>query len=177
MKRFLCSLVLLLILLVSCEKDRVEQKLCIPLFQDAVWEKEKFHDETMIQFPPDFIGGRIDFEGPSFMKYRLSSETIFHYDFCGGLTCDDYGKRLDNIDTTFIKVLPFNFSLDTIALTKRLEFCDDLVTWGIYFYNDSTYSVGKLYWKTDYGYKDALTITYKQAQQEEVERILATIHK
>jgi len=175
MNKFLTPWVLLFFLLCSCEKDRVEQNFCIPLFQDTVWTSEQFHGETMIQFPPDFIGGRTIFEGPTFFKYRLSPGTIFESTYCGALLCSDYGEHLNNLDTTF--VIAFSSLIDSTILRKRNELCDGLVTMGIYFYNDSTINVGKLYWKTDDGFREAVTALYGPAQKDEVEQILATIHK
>jgi len=170
---------LCIILLSSCnQEDQHTPDPCLPYVSNPLWAEEIFHQGTIIQFPDNYMGGRSEIQGPRFIKYR--SDTLAHmdYGFCGPFDhCDEYGDILTNPDTTFVKVLSLSFQLDNITLTDRLEFCDNLVTTGIYFYKDSIIGLGKLYCYTDNAFKEAMTLEYDLGVKAEIEQILQTIHK
>lgn len=163
-----------IILFTTCKKD-------VPITGDRMqmatnpdWTTENFKTVYTIQFPADYDGeGMVGFEGNTFSKNRKDNKVKMSYMFCTNTFCYDFGPVLNNSNQTHISTTDQNGY--QVTLNKKIKFCNNNSIFGIYFFNDDSIKTGKLYWKQDNNYKEALTVFYKKDFQFEVEQIIKTI--
>jgi hypothetical protein len=160
----------------SCYKEEPPVvSTCLQLKQNPDWELKDFKPYLTIQLPDDYKGGLYGAEGPLFHAYNTMRTVEFQYAYCSPLWCVAYGDTLTNpeIDTITIQ----DYYYDNVILDHRKEFCDDLVTLGIFYYGHADPMVGTFYWYTDHFFREALTVYYDSLFQSEVEQILGTIKR
>ncbi|MEI9943404.1 MAG: hypothetical protein WDN26_04220 [Chitinophagaceae bacterium] len=64
-----------------------------------------------------------------------------------------------------------------VNLGKRIEFTDNGETIGIFYHNEADVSFGRLFWKDNSFFKEALDVRYKKQDQQEIIDIIKTIKK
>ena len=174
MKNKLLLITLSILLFAFCKKDVPITGNCLQLGTKPNWTTVNFKAEYTIQFSSDYEGqGMVGFEGNTFYKWRVDKKVRMNYSFCSPLWCDDFGNDLDNPNSSSITITEPNGQ--QLILDKRKNLCNNNTTVGIYYYTDNAYSVGKLFWKRDNKYQEALTVHYEKEFQNEVEQILKTI--
>lgn len=170
--------VLCVFLLAACQKGKSGHDIAnaYELKQNPAWETEKFKNNYTIQFPSGFTGGINGFEGNIFDKRNTNDSIYFSYSFCSPIFCYDFGDTLENAAQTTIQGI-FNFGKDTIQLSQRINFTKNNQIIGICFYDKKPVSHGKLFWKDEGVYKEALNVRYKKEYQQIVIEIIGTIVK
>jgi hypothetical protein len=169
-------LLLALLILASCHKGNQSIENAFPIKQNPAWETEKFKTDYTIQFPTGFVGGVNGFEGNIFWKSNSADSTSFTYNYCNSLHCNDFGDTLKTTTNTAIQGV-FNFKRDTIQLDQRVNFTKDNGIVGIYYHNEDSISYGKLFWKDDGFFKEALDVKYRKENNMRVIEIVGTIAK
>jgi len=177
MKRIIISLVILLTILTSCDKEEeevLEQSDCIEISKNSNWITEDFKANYKIQFPNNYEGpGMVGFEGNIFKKNRVDNKVELTYSFCGSTFCIDFGNALDmSIPNSIIAKDKQN---NDVTLDSKKEFCLNSNVKGILYYNTEINSTGKYYIKQDSEYLDGLTIYFDNTEYQEVENIVKTI--
>jgi hypothetical protein len=162
------------IALFSCKKDMQDVPV-IRLEPNPAWETESFKTEYIIQFPAGYKGpGMTGFEGNVFFKNNDDQTLLFSYHYCFGLTCFDFGATLSLPE-------PDSIYRDTaggkIILDQRFSFLDSLSQTAILYYNTRAQATGKLYWRDNGVYKEAMDISFLYSKLQEVLDILKTIRR
>lgn len=161
-------------LFISCKKDNSTINDCLSLELNANWASENFKRSYSIQFPSDYEGnGMVGFEGNVFSKSRKDKKIKFQYAFCSPLFCNDFGKELVNSNDSSISITDTNGQ--QLTLNKKINLCENDKVVGVYYYIDRPNALGKLFWKQENSFREALTVEYEVAFQNEVEQILKTI--
>jgi hypothetical protein len=160
----------------SCQKGKQSIENTYQIKQNSTWETEKFKTDYTIQFPAGFTGGVNGFEGNVFMKNNSTDSTSFTYNYCDSLHCNDFGDTLKTTTNTVIQGL-FNFKRDTIQLDQRVNFTKENEIVAIYYHNENSISRGKLFWKDDGVFKEALDVKYRKENNDQVIEIIGSITK
>ena len=104
------------------------------------------------------------------------------YGYCGPLFCNSFGDTLADSNATTITILSY-FLLSVTdqnpqrTLHQRLFLMQGEEQAAIFFYDRQPVSYGRLYWKEEGLYREALDVRFTPARQEEVFSILATIQR
>jgi hypothetical protein len=181
----------LIVLLVGCHKQLKQlpnqPASCIQVAQNASWTTEAFKNNGAnvnpplysIQFPSGYMGYGFTwgFEGMTFDKIRNDNTVRFSSFYPTGLLMLMWGKNLPTPEPDFITINSALSSGQNVFLNKKIKFCEtNNSEIGIYYYNDS-YAYGRLFWKDNGTFKEALDVVYNFPRQQEVLDIIKTIHK
>jgi hypothetical protein len=174
------SLVLLAFLM-SCQKDNsIENAECNNLTTIDSWTTINFKTNYTIQVPSGFKGlGMNGFEGNTFSKFSNDTSIILTYGYSNGLFCFDFGDTLQTIMPASIKVKDNSENL--ITLDKVQRFCQNTETIGVLYYsedsisNSKLYWNGRLYWKDNGLFKQAMEIKFPASELETAKEIIETI--
>jgi hypothetical protein len=174
MKNFLIFLTLFF---VSCEKDDDLNVGKYELSTVPSWITIDFKSEYTIQVPDGYEGiGMAGFEGNTFTKYSSDRSVFLTYGFCNSLFCYDFGDTLH-------KPLPLPLVIkdkqedESIVLSKISKFYEGSILMGIFYYSNETLSEGRLYWKDNEQFKQALKVNFNQTNLDTVINIISTIKK
>jgi hypothetical protein len=171
-----------IILLISyCKKDKsIENSACNNLTTVDSWPTINFKTNYTIQVPNDFQGpGMTGFEGNVFSKFSKDTTLILDYGYCNALFCFDFGDTLQTTVPTSIRVK--NISGDLITLNKYQKFCQNSETVGVLYYldnngpNTALYWNGRLYWKDNELFRQAMQISFSSSELETLIEIIETI--
>lgn len=159
----------------ACD-DEEPSPTCTTLEQNANWTAEDFKTLYDIQFPANYEGlGMVGFEGNFFAKNRTDSLIYFSYNYCAPLYCEDFGDALADPVPTSITILGTGSGQ---LLSEVLEFCDGTnEIFAILYHDTTTTSSGRLYMRQGNNFLEALSISYDQSTQQEVEDIIKTINE
>jgi hypothetical protein len=174
------SLVLLAILM-SCQKyNSIENSSCNNLTTVDTWTTINFKTNYTIQVPSGFKGlGMYGFEGNTFSKFSNDTTIILEYGYCDDLFCNDFGDTLQTTMPLSIKVKDNSDNL--ITLDKIQRFCQNSETIGVLYYsndsisNSKLYWNGRIYWKDNGLFKQAMQIKFPASELETVKEIIETI--
>jgi len=185
-------LILFIGLIFACRKEAKktgqQQIACIQIAQNSNWAVETFKNGSVaasppwytIQFPSEYSGPGIVYglEGVSFSKDRGNDNSVrFRYLYPTGLSFLPWGSQLQQPEPSALIINSLLSGGQTITLDKKLNFCgNDSLKIGIYYYN-STVAYGRLYWKDNGSFKEALDVLYNFSRQQEVIDIIKTIKK
>ncbi len=163
----------LVILLGSCSKESEEVCCSQTLQQQDHWSIENFKPSYTIQLPAIYAGsGMMGFEGNTFFKRRTDNSVVLQYSYCSPLYCTDFGNALADKTPSSIDII---ISSNVITLDRKETFCNGIEKVGIYYYNTDPEAYGRLYWKQDGKYVEALQVNYNASRHKEVVAILRTI--
>jgi hypothetical protein len=178
---------ILAIALVACKKEKTEaetetenpavgEPASVSMQQNTTWTTIPFKTNYTIQFPLNYTGvGMAGFEGNVFTKRRDDTTVVFKYTFCNGLRCNDFGGTLKSPAPATVEYRNGNL---IVPLDKRLAFHNaDSQRVAILYYVDWDYALGKLYWKENGEFREALDIMFTKARYPEVVEILKTIKR
>lgn len=175
-------LTLLICLSGSCNKsekqnnDEETNANCFKLTSFSDWVEISFKSNYSIQVPKGFVGvGMVGFEGNMFSKNSKDNKIILNSCYCNSLFCLDFGDTLTIPIPTSIQVI--NNLSQSISLNKMEYFCQNAETVGILYYSNDDISRGKLYWKNDGTFKDALEIDFYLSELDIVNNIIESIKR
>lgn len=177
MKRIIFSLLLLITILSSCDKDEVAGKSnCIEISANEDWTTENFKTNFTIQFPKNYEGtGMVGFEGNMFNKKRIDDKVELTYAYCGPTYCTDFGDTLNlPIPNTLMTKDKEN---NDVNLDSKKEFCLNDHIKGVLYYNTDVNSTAKYFIEQDSEYLEGLTVYFENTEFQEVESIIKTITK
>lgn len=170
---------LIILLLVSCknnDEDENENVDCHNLTTIADWTKVNFKTNYTIQVPTGYVGGGMQgFEGNTFSKSSTDNKIQLNSGYCNSLFCFDFGDTLRNPIPQSIQVT--NNSSDLVTLNKIETFCQNSEVIGYLFYSNNDISRGRLYWKDENAFKEALEIDFYLSELETVKNIIETIKR
>jgi hypothetical protein len=177
MKRNALSLIILLLVVISCDKGKEEINPIdckVEISQNPDWNTENFKNNYTIQFPDNYEGhGMTGFEGNVFQKKRVDGKILFDYGFCSDTFCEDFG---DPLAVPFPSaIIAKDLNGQDIALDSRKGFCLNGDIKGILYYNTEKDAVGKYFMKQGTGFVEALTIQFDITELQEVNSIISTI--
>jgi hypothetical protein len=175
------AILIIIILITNCKKDNsIENAACNNLTTADGWTTINFKTNYTIQVPSGYKGsGMAGFEGNTFFKFSNDTTIILEYGYCNDLFCTDFGDTLQTTIPLIIKVKDNSNNL--ITLDKIQKFCQNAETIGVlYFSNDSIsnsklYWNGRLYWKDNGLFKQAMQIKFQASGLETVNEIIETI--
>lgn len=175
---YMIRFLVVVLLLASCKRD-VDKKNeerpdnCIALSQHSQWTVSAFKADYTIQVPggystPLYVG----FEGRVFFTKRNDNTAQIAFAYCSPLQCTDFGEKLSS---PFPASIDININGSKITLDQKANFCsgDDHV--GILYYNHDNNALGRLYWKDNGEFKQALELSYDHSLQQEMIDIIKTI--
>jgi hypothetical protein len=173
MKKIILAAIICIVVIAGCKKDNT-QLISFELAQQAGWTTESFKTNYTIQFPAGYTGQMIGFEGNTFHKAKTGDTTLFWYVYSNDLYCSDFRDTLADPETVSITVSIYPGSVPTllshrVALTRN----NDLV--GIFYYNDGNVSLGRLFWKDNGVFKEAMDVRFRPDQLSETIDIMRTI--
>lgn len=171
----LITLILVLIILVSCKDDK-----------ETNWKREEFNTEYSIMFPKIYDGGiEKVYTGRLFSKKRYDDKVIFSGGFCvteayPSCSASDYLEQ--SLESLPDSVTYTNMHGQLAYLNKRLMVSENNNVIGcLYFINNTggTFrdSYGSLYLKTcnNSCFKKAGKLDYSSEFQEEINQIVLSI--
>jgi hypothetical protein len=150
---------------------------CNNLSTQPTWPVLAFKTDYTIQFPKDYQGaGLTSFEGNLFYKCNSDTSVLMWYSYCDPLHCDDFGDILSHPEAASLIIAVDSSSM---VLDKKIFFCANDAHIGIYYSNESNPQkvVGRLFWKDTTDYREALSVSYTKAKEDDVIEILRTIQK
>ncbi len=175
------AILILIISITCCKKENcIENAECNNLTTMDSWTTISFKTNYTIQVPNGFKGsGMAGFEGNTFFKFSNDTTIILEYGYCNELFCNDFGDTLPAILPVSIKVKDNLNNL--IALDKTQRFCQNSETIGVLYYSNDTisnsklYWNGRLYWKDNGLFKQAMQIKFPASELETAKEIMETI--
>ena len=170
-------LALAVILTQTCNKDNSDKNVrSISLQSVPSWTTIDFKSDYTIQVPPDFEGqGMVGFEGNTFGMHSSDSLIILEYIYCTGLFCYDFGDSLQSPAPGSLSVK--DRSGNILVLDKVDNFVQDSETKGILYYSGDNATNGRLYWKNNGVFQQALQITFHASELSTVEKIIGSIKR
>jgi hypothetical protein len=164
-----------------CKKDNsIENAECNNLTTVESWTTINFKTNYTMQVPSGFKGSGMDgFEGNTFFKFSNDTTIILEYGYCNDLFCNDFGDTLPTIIP--VSIIVKDNSNNLIRLDKIQRFCQNAETIGVLYYsNDSIsnrklYWNGRLYWKDNGLFKQAMQIKFPASEFETAKGIIETI--
>ena len=176
MKKILL-LSLIISLLINCRKNNEGEYVNdFNLTTISGWPTIDFKTNYSIQVPAAFVGlGLTGFEGKSFYKTSADHTLILYGGYSTGLFTVDFGDTLQNPVPKSIQVISTYSQLMTLDQIET--FYQDSQIAGILFYANADHSWGRLYWKDDNLFKDALHIDFKLSDLETVNKIIRSIKR
>jgi len=164
-----------------CTKDNsVENTVCNNLTTIDSWTTISFKTNYTIQVPSGFKGsGMAGFEGNTFSKFSNDTTIILEYGYCNDLFCSDFGDTLRGTLPESITVKDNSDKI--IELDKIQRFCQNSETIGVLYYsidsilNSNLYWNGRLYWKDNALFKQAMQIKFPASELQTVNEIIETI--
>jgi hypothetical protein len=182
MKRLkMIAVLVIIILITNCKKDNtIQNNECNNLTTISGWTTINFKTNYTIQVPSGFKGlGMAGFEGNTFFKFSNDTTVILDYGYCNDLFCNDFGDTLQTSMPLSIKVKDNSNTL--ISLDKIQRFCQNAETSGVMYYSNDSISNsklfwnGRLYWKDNGLFKQAMEIKFPASGIETIKEIIGTI--
>jgi hypothetical protein len=159
---------LLIFLLIGCEKN--DNSTLIG------WTEIDFKSNYTIQVPKTYLGYGMDgFEGNTFSKSSPDGKIQLSYLYCNSLSCFDFGNSLEFPIPTSIQIQN-NYS-EIVTLNQIEYFQQNSQTTGIFYFSKRDTANGRLYWKDNGTFKDALEVEFNIAKLETVDKIIGTIRR
>jgi hypothetical protein len=165
--------------LIACKKEKTSEELPLSyeVGQNPNWNTEPFKYKYSIQFPAGYTGGMFSFEGNTFDK-RFPGDTIMvFYAFSNwpGIGFKDFNDTLFNpLEPSVILNL---WGGGPILLNHRIEFTKQGELVGILYYNTDSLCYGKLFWKENGLFREALHLVFRPNLLIEMASIIRTIKK
>lgn len=158
---------LIIFLLTNCRKNH----------EETDWKTIDFKYNYTIQVPVGFTGGvQPGFEGNSFYAASADKKIQLYSGYGYALGVNDFGDALQNPVPQNIQVTDYTNS-KLITLDKIENFYQGSQIIGILFYFNDNNSWGRLYWKDDNVFKDALEIDFNLTDLETVNKIIQSIKR
>ncbi len=167
-------LILFGIIFSGCTSDDLGNTECYDLKENPAWKTYQFKNAHTIQFPDSYEGqGKMSFEGNTFFKERKDKKVSVSYFYCGPLWCDDFGQNIGSNLPEEVKVKDQNGN--ELVLQKKINFCQNRVVEGVFYYDEEDISTGRYYMKRGKTFSEAATIIFYKEAFEEVKEIITTI--
>ncbi len=167
-------IILFCIIYFGCSSSDLGDTICYDLKENAVWKTIQFKNAHTIQFPDSYEGqGKMSFEGNTFFKERKDKMVSVSYFYCGPLWCDDFGQNIGSNLPKEIKVKDQNGK--EVVLGLKIDFCQNGVEEGVFYYDDSDMSTGRYFMKRGKTFYEAATILFHKETLDEVKEIIRTI--
>lgn len=175
MKRLIFILLLVVIIVSSCNKEELKDgQVCVEVAENPVWTSEDFKANYTVQFPGNYEGsGMVGFEGNFFSKSRIDGKVSLSYNYCSPLYCPDYGEVLQTPIPNSITAN--DKENNSVILSNKKEFCLNKNIRGILFFNTIHTSTAKYYMFQNSEFYEALSIYFDKSAYQEVEDIIKTI--
>lgn len=140
------------------------------------WSTFNFKKNYTIEVPPGFTGGIVKgFEGSTFSGTTENKRVRLSYSYCTLLYCFDFGDRLKYPFRDSIQIKDTTSQL--ITLNKVETFYQDYELIGILYYSNNDLAKGRLFWKEDNFFKQALEIDFYSSDYITVTKIINSIKR
>ena len=114
-------------------------------------------------------------EGATFSGATADQRIQLIYSYCTPLYCNEFGDTLKKPFPDSIQI-PSN-SAQLLTLTKTQVIIQNSDTVGILYYNYKEIAKGRLYWKDDTFFKQAVEIDFYMSELESVTKIINSISR
>jgi hypothetical protein len=170
-------LFVIIFLFISCRKNYEEiSNTPLNLITIPGWPIIDFKIDYTIQVPTGFVGAGLEgFEGKSFTKSSADNTIQLNGGYSNSLSILDFGDTLPNPVPASIQVV--NNSAQLITLDHIENFYQDSQTIGVLFYSNAGISRGRLYWKDDNVFKQALEIDFNLSELNTLNKIIQSIKR
>lgn len=173
---------LFVLLIVSCKKSggdkdpayNIDDANCIVLSQNPNWDTTSFKTRYTIQFPNNYTVTKKQVpSGTDYSVQRNDKSVHFNYMYCGSLDC----YNSERLPASFPDYVDYSaWGIEKI-LDQKATFCDGNLLTGVLYYNKGSECFGRLFWKEDGKYKEALLVYFNHSQYQEVLDIIKTIKR
>jgi len=161
----------LVFLFIGCEKSDIEDFDLTTIYG---WAKIDFKTNYTIQVPQEFLGeGMGGFEGNTFFKYSADFKIMLSAGYCSSLFCHDFGDTFKNPEPKSIQVV--NTYSKRVTLDQIEYFHQKSEIMGIFYFSKTDTASGRLYWKDNGVYKQALEVQFDLAKLNTINQIIETI--